>query len=186
MKSSDELQKRPFARSYWVVPGTLLAGYYPGDSSISEMDKKLNAMLDCGIRTFINLMETDEVDHDGLKFTPYDRRVKALASLQVQKAYTYRYPVTDLYVPTAEGMKLILNRIDESINKGLPVYVHCWGGRGRTGVAVGCWIARHGLGQGREILDIIKNLRKPDEKGHLSSPQTKQQSRMILAWRKGE
>jgi hypothetical protein len=53
-----------------LVSRRLLAGCYPGDSNISEMDKKLNALLDCGMRTFLNLMETDEVDHSGLKFHP--------------------------------------------------------------------------------------------------------------------
>ncbi len=178
--------KGPFSRSYWVVPGRLLAGYYPGDSNITEMDKKLNTLLDCGIRIFINLMETDEIDHAGLEFTRYDKRVRDLASLRGQKAYTYRHPITDLSVPSHEEMKRILDRIDESLLNGLPVYIHCWGGRGRTGTVVGCWHARHSLGKGPEILEIIKELRKQDEKGNLPSPETEQQIRMVISWKLGE
>jgi protein tyrosine phosphatase len=178
--------KRPFSRSYWVVPCWLLAGYYPGGRKITEMDKKLNALLDCGMRTFLNLMETDEVDHAGLKFTPYDKRVKDLAGILEQKAYTYRHPVTDLGVPSHEEMKQILDRIGESICNNLPVYVHCWGGRGRTGTVIGCWCARHGLEHGRDILEMIKKMRKQDEKGNLPSPETEQQISMVTAWMKGE
>jgi len=46
----------PFARSYWVVPGELLAGYYPGDLDTSKMEKKLKGLLRAGIRYVINLM----------------------------------------------------------------------------------------------------------------------------------
>ena len=50
----------PFARSYWVVPGKLLAGYYPGDLDTSKMEKKLKGLLQAGIKYVINLMEENE------------------------------------------------------------------------------------------------------------------------------
>jgi len=178
--------KAPLGRSYWVLPGKLLAGYYPGDKNTEKMDKKLYALLDSGIRTFVNLMERNELDHDGLLFTPYDSRVKKLARLQGQKVYTFRHPVADLSVPSWPEMKRILDRIDENVNAGLPVYVHCWGGRGRTGVVVGCWLARHGIAQGMEAVIKIRHLRRRDEKANEISPQTDRQLRMILDWRKGE
>ena len=55
----------PFDRSYWVVPGRLLAGYYPGDRQEEVMTLKLQGLLDCGIRCIINLMEPDETDYKG-------------------------------------------------------------------------------------------------------------------------
>ncbi|MFZ5949388.1 MAG: fused DSP-PTPase phosphatase/NAD kinase-like protein [Candidatus Rifleibacteriota bacterium] len=36
---------------------------------------------------------------------------------------------------------------------GKPVYVHCWGGLGRTGVVVGCWSRRHGEAEPLAKLD---------------------------------
>ena len=39
----------PFPRSYWVEPGRLLAGFYPGDSDPVEAEYKLQALLDCGV-----------------------------------------------------------------------------------------------------------------------------------------
>jgi hypothetical protein len=186
MQSTDELHKRPFPRSYWVIPGGLLAGYYPGDCNMAEMDRKLSSLIESGIRTFINLMEPDEVDHDGIRFTPYDRRVKALARHQDLKVFTYRHEVIDLCIPSLPDMKNILNRIDESMARGCPVYVHCWGGRGRTGVVVGCWLVRHGLAEDSGAIRMIAHLRRNEEKASLSSPQTEKQIRMVLNWRKGE
>ena len=34
-------------------------------------------------------------------------------------------------------MNRILNEIDSSLSADRPVYVHCWGGKGRTGAVVG-------------------------------------------------
>jgi hypothetical protein len=46
-------------RSYWIVPGKLLAGYCPGAKDPREATEKLSAIFNAGIRDFINLMESD-------------------------------------------------------------------------------------------------------------------------------
>lgn len=51
----------PTSSSYWVVPGLLLAGAYPGDPDPAEHDRKVRAIVGAGIRVFVNLME--EGDH---------------------------------------------------------------------------------------------------------------------------
>jgi hypothetical protein len=40
----------PFDRSYWVVPGRLLAGAYPGDPKELKASEKLEALHGAGIR----------------------------------------------------------------------------------------------------------------------------------------
>ena len=62
----------PFPRSYWVIPGKLLAGCYPGSKDPWEATDKLTALINSGIRHVINLMEPDERDVTGLRFVPYD------------------------------------------------------------------------------------------------------------------
>jgi protein-tyrosine phosphatase len=47
-----------------------------------------------------------------------------------------KWPESSAYV--AELMTTILDAIDESMTAGKPVYVHCWGGMGRTGTVIGC------------------------------------------------
>jgi hypothetical protein len=61
----DDLNKKnsspvPFPRSYWVIPGEPFAGNYPGVKDPKEATAKLTAIINCGIRHVINLMEPAE------------------------------------------------------------------------------------------------------------------------------
>ena len=44
----------PFANAYWVVPGLFLAGEHPADSTEELIRTHLSALLDVGIRTFLD------------------------------------------------------------------------------------------------------------------------------------
>ena len=91
----------------------------------------------------------------------------------------------DLSVPTERQMIRILNQIDLCIKHGKPVYVHCWGGRGRTGTVVGRYLARHGMASGKHVLVRIAELRKGTADADQPSPETKDQIRMVINWKAG-
>lgn len=150
------------------------------------MNKKLHGLLNHGIRHVINLMESDEFDHDGNPFTPYDITMASLADAEGMAITFDRMPIVDLSIPTRDDMVQILNVIDTHINAGQAVYVHCRGGRGRTGTVVGCYLARHGLGVGKRALWMIQKLRKSVMDFNLSSPETIRQFDMVTSWGKGE
>jgi len=78
----------------------------------------------------------------------------------------------------------ILDRIDEAITGGHVVYVHCWGGIGRTGTVVGCHLVRHGL-NGDEALAALATMWKVVDKHYRrpNSPETEEQCRWIREWR---
>jgi protein-tyrosine phosphatase len=78
-------------------------------------------------------------------------------------------------------MTKILNTIQEEIAAGRPVYVHCWGGVGRTGTVIGCWLVEQGL-SGAAAIDRIAELRKNTPDGSKRSPQTDEQCRYICEW----
>jgi protein-tyrosine phosphatase len=83
-------------------------------------------------------------------------------------------------------MKTILDVIDSQLAQQRPVYVHCWGGRGRTGTVVGCYLARHGIALGEEALDQIRHMRREEETADKPSPETDSQCNMVREWKQGE
>jgi protein-tyrosine phosphatase len=80
-------------------------------------------------------------------------------------------------------MNRILNKIDSSLSRDWPVYVHYWGGRGRTGTVVGCYLVRTGL-SGQEALRKIEDLRQFEPTSHRPSPETREQRELVISWAK--
>jgi protein-tyrosine phosphatase len=110
----------PVPDSYWVVAGRLLAGEYPGAKVEAEALERIRAFQTAGVTSYVDLTEEDE----GL--TPY-------APLLPSRARHTRLGVRDLSCPAREEMRTILTTIDSELHRGEVVYVHCWGGHGRTG-----------------------------------------------------
>jgi hypothetical protein len=175
----------PFPRSYWVVPGKLLAGFYPGAKEPKEAEAKITALLNAGIRYVINLMEPDETDITGQPFVPYEDLLESLAAKRRVSVTLDRLPIKDMSVPPERYMWRILNQIELFIDQGRPVYVHCLGGIGRTGTVVGCYLRRHGLADGNNVIEIIKDLRKDCEDAGRRSPETREQRKMVVGWGNG-
>ncbi|MBK5297180.1 MAG: hypothetical protein JJE40_08485 [Vicinamibacteria bacterium] len=109
---------------YWVEPGRVMAGEYPGDWSERSARRKLRALLDAGVRTFVDLTEHGELE-------PYDDWLAKEATAAGVEVDYHRHSIRDLDVPTADGMRAILDLIESAITAEAPVYVHCWGGIGR-------------------------------------------------------
>ena len=172
----------PFPRSYWVIPGKLLAGFYPGAKDPRDATAKLTAIINCGIRHVINLMEPDERDFAGHRFVPYDEVMESIAARMKISVTFDQLPIKDLSTPTERHMTRILNQIDLRIKHGKPVYVHCLGGIGRTGTVVGCYLVWHGQATGKNVLDMIMDLRKDCEDSARESPETKEQRQMVVGW----
>ena len=64
-----------------------------------------------------------------------------------------------------------------SVERGNAVYVHCWGGIGRTGTVVGCWLVETG-GAGDDVLEAIKALRAGTMKRSTQFPETSDQAEL--------
>lgn len=160
----------PIPESYWVAE-RLLAGEYPRTLDEAESRAKVARLCDAGVTSFVDLTEEGEL-HPYREFLAEGVRVK-------------RLPIRDLACPTALEMRAILDTIDEELELGETVYVHCWGGRGRTGTVVGCWLVRHGL-TGEKALARIAELRQtPDAHAGRDAPETSAQRRMVYEWAEG-
>lgn len=176
----------PFERCYWVVPGRFLAGCYPGDLDAGVAQGKVQGLLDAGIRHVVNLMEGTETNWDGEPFAGYREEFVGLAGRMGVDVDWVRRPIRDLSVPSREHMTGILDEIDIAIATGRPVYVHCRGGKGRTGTVVGCYLARHAFASGERLIEMIRELRVNVPGGGHDSPETGRQREMVCSWRIGE
>jgi protein-tyrosine phosphatase len=160
---------------YWVADERLLAGGYPGSHSDDEAREKLAALLDAGIRSFLDLTEAHEL-------RPYDGTVAAIAQTRNIDVRYRRMSVEDMGVPTVAHMTAVLEHIDSEIAQGRPVYVHCWGGIGRTGTVVGCWMVCRDGRTAPEALQRIAELRRGTPDHGRTSPETPEQRQFVTDW----
>jgi hypothetical protein len=172
----DDIRRGPIADSYWLIDGKLLAGEYPATSDEAGTRAKLAKFLDAGIRTFVDLTEhTDPL-------TKYDRVLRELSAERGIETKHVRFGIRDLGVPREKTLTTnVLATIRDEIAAGRPVYVHCWGGVGRTGTMIGCWLVEQGM-SGPEALDRIAELRKHTPDGYKRSPETDAQRRYVGDW----
>ena len=169
----------PISDSYWLKPGQLLAGEYPRSVAEGASRLKLGRLLAAGVTFFLDLTEPGE---SGLK--PYAALLRQEAAARGQTVAHRRMSIPDMDVPWPAHMERILAVIDEQIAAGEVVYVHCFGGIGRTGTVAGCYLVRHGL-SGDEALARIAELRAATPDGARQSPETAAQRQMVLAWGEG-
>jgi protein-tyrosine phosphatase len=78
-------------------------------------------------------------------------------------------------------MREILTQIARALEGDAPVYVHCWGGIGRTGTVVGCWLVERGH-TGPSALEQLKTLRLHPEKNRRPSPEMPEQIDFVRTW----
>lgn len=164
--------------SYWALPGQLLAGPYPGSAKKAEAAAKLEAFLDAGITCFIDLTEEGE----GPPLHPYSRLLQQIAGKHQTRVSHLRLPIRDIDIPTSWQMRTILSAIRLAIAEGETVYVHCWGGVGRTGTVIGCLLVEDGVPAG-EVLSRLADMRRHTQRAHRTSPETDEQRRFVHEWR---
>ena len=118
---------KPIDQSYWVSNGHFLAGEYPIDKDPTKSEQKFRKIIEFGITSFIDLTEINEL-------TPYSK--------YLHNSKYYNFPIPDQACPKSyDFTNLIIQKIDALISDGEIIYLHCWGGVGRTGTIVGCWLA---------------------------------------------
>jgi protein-tyrosine phosphatase len=165
----------PIPDSYWVSAGALLAGEYPGATHHAEARQKLEAILDAGVRSFVDLTESNEL-------RPYDGLLRDFAAERGLDVRYRRMSVADLGIPTADHMHSVLRYIADEIAAGRPAYLHCWGGIGRTGTVVGCWMMQTQGQTAAAALARIADLRRGTPDGGRDSPETEEQRQFVRDW----
>jgi len=167
---------RPIPESYWVEPGRLLAGEYPAQFDGEMTRKRIDALIQAGFNTFIDLTKPNET-------ITYIRTLLDEAKLYEVEVKHQRFPIGDFGLPTPELMNSILDTIDAELQAGRKIYLHCWGGIGRTGTTVGCYLVRRGK-TGSEALHQLAEWWQtvPKSQFHFRSPETREQAEFIRNW----
>lgn len=176
--------KPPFERSYWAIPDKLIGGCYPGDLDPVQQQIKLDALTNSEVTLVINLMEQNETDHNGNSFRDYSDQLIENICRTGRRCVMKRFEIPDMSIPDPSLMVEIIKAIDAEIKSGGVVYVHCWGGKGRTGTVVGCYLLEEGLETEESVLLRLKNLTSHAARFFWPTPQTQEQENFVLSWKK--
>ena len=139
-----DVDDRPLYQCYYLGDN-IFAGEYPGDKDPDYARYKIRQMLRFGVRHFFDLTEEGEL-------APYSHFLPEYATY-------HRMPIKDCSVPTLPPggfAHFICNMLDHARKGDGYVYLHCWGGVGRTGVAAACCIAGRDLTKSFE--DVVYEL----------------------------
>jgi hypothetical protein len=160
--------------AWWVEPDRLLSGEYPGHQNPEKTAAKIRLLIEAGIDSIIDLTTAD----DGL--LPYLDILHAEAERAGRTVHHFSYAIPDLGVIDDAGYDEILDRIRDELNAGRKVYVHCWGGVGRTCTVIACMLCDAGLDY-KSAMAHIAGLRAGTRKAHRSIPESTAQREFLQA-----
>jgi protein-tyrosine phosphatase/ADP-ribosylglycohydrolase len=171
--SDSDWPPAPVPNSYWVEPGRLLAGAYPG-AVRHDSESRLQKLLAAGITSFIDLTGEDELP-------PYHPDFGQFGAFDVVHR---RFPIVDHGIPDSPlTMTEIVAAIARDLDAGRRVYVHCRAGIGRTGMAVACYLMQQGL-DAPAALERLQTLwrRCSRARSWPTVPETEEQVEYVRTW----
>ena len=162
--------------SCWVADGRLLAGAHPAAGPYA-LDDRLSALLDAGVRHFIDLTRDGELP-------AYERLLGQLAHARSTPVSYSRLPIPHRAVPeTPRDMESALGQLEDCLADGGVTYMHGHDPMRRVGMVVGCFLVRRGQASG-VALDWLET-RHWRNGGRLETrPLTQAQKDFVTFWGK--
>ncbi|GEM_PF-197773 len=161
----------PWPNSYWVLPGRLLAGEYPGAPDAAASRERLERLLALGVDEIVDLTAPDEL-------APYDDLLPA-------NLVHHRFPIRDHGTPADPAhMADILETVESALRARRRVYLHCRAGIGRTGMVAGCLLVERGA-TGEQALEALNRAWQQCARAQTwpSVPETEAQIEYVRSWR---
>lgn len=132
----------PFTTT-WIEPGKILAG------SIPQLPEDLDMLKAMGIRDILTLTRRDIATYPNFRDW-----------LNTNHFLWRQYPIPDVSIADDSTMLGAAELIDLDYRHNLPVYVHCRGGIGRTGMILLAYYVLHRgltLVQAKELVKVRRN-----------------------------
>ncbi len=169
------IERLPFEGAYYVGSQLLVGRNFVGQT-VAETRERVAAMLDAGIGTVVSLVDRSELFWMRRHLLDFDYR----------ECFDWHiFPLRDGAAPSPEQMAKILDVIDAAMATNRQTYLHCMGGRGRSGTVVGCLLSRHDIARGVGALNKLSEMRF--QHGLFRrSPETEPQRQTVISWRKGQ
>ena len=165
----------PISASYWVLPRRLLAGEHPMLLEKEPLHERLQHFSQAKITVFIDLTEETETQELG-DYSAALRQIQASPAL-----VRHHFPIPDMHIPSIPQMQAILAQIISALDQQQTVYVHCWGGLGRTGTVIGCLLVEQGWEYDQALAQIV-NLRQATRDSRYPSPSNYLQRQFVADW----
>ncbi len=151
MSFSPLRYRGPTTESNWVILDRLMMGAYPASTNDDQHYEISRRLLNCGIRTYVCLQ--DEYDHmatqnqwrSGKRIRPYIYdaaemlRTGESFSLEKDGSKTLEMlhvAIKDCSITMDKLVQDLAEDVCLRLCKNEVIYVHCWGGHGRTGTLV--------------------------------------------------
>ena len=168
------IERVPYPDCYYVRD-SLLVGPTFATLSNEVTISRLARLAHAGVGVIISLCSRGELFQIGE--VTYDLDLYELFNHHI-------FPVRDGGVPSKTMMRAVLDVIDNAIKGGENVFIHCAAGKGRSGTAIGCWLARHNIAVGYAALDRLAAIRY-NYGLFAPSPENPKQCRFVMEWRPG-
>lgn len=163
--------RKPIENSYEVT-NNVYAGEYPRNKDDESSYAKLKQFENFGITHFVDLTEKGEL--------------QSYKPLLYEGASYLRFPIRDVSVPqSTESVRGLIAKITKTIKDDpkAKVYIHSWGGVGRTGLVVGCLLADLYKQGYDETMEKLENLFAPCPKSaYRNTPETLEQRDFIARY----
>lgn len=146
----------PTPESNWVIPNVLLVGAYPASQDDGETFELISSILKLGITKFVCLQQeyrshgvTEAMWRSGQALRPYFEDVRLIVKLKdtIPELNGYdivddtkltfeHFPIKDCGITDDSRVLELARKLVKSITDHNVIYLHCWGGHGRTGTLV--------------------------------------------------
>lgn len=154
----------PTTHSNWVLPGRLAIGAYPDpDSQFPEQ------LLNAGFNVFVSLQTDSELK----KFRPYQHLLPA-------EVRWLQLPIKDRGTTSDEKLLAFLEVLRDLLAQDKQIYVHCYGGHGRSGTLACVLLAQEeGLSHEEALVKINAQHRTRTHNPNVSIPQCQGQRAQV-------